>query len=321
MKICSFEESLSIQWDEFLEACPMSTFLHTRRFLAYHKNRFKDDSLIIKDDEGDWLGVLPAALNPTDNTEIISHPGITFGGILHKGKLMGSSMLEALEEINKFYTQKGYKKFIYKAVPYIYHRLPSSDDLYALFRCNAELYRRDLSCTISLDLPLNLSNKALSTMRRRFRKAEESGVTVHDSPNDLEQLWKILTNNLQEKYGTNPVHSYEEISDLLEKFPTNIKIVTAKQEQNVVAGLVLFMNSLVYHTQYLVVTPEGAEIFALDYIINHCIDLARQFKIKYFDFGISNEQQGQYLNQGLYKSKAKHGGGGVVHDFYRLNLQ
>lgn len=321
MKIVQFEKFQSDQWDAFVESCPMSTFLHTQRFLSYHGNRFQDRSLIIEDDEGKWLGIIPAALNPSDDNEIISHPGITFGGILHQRKLIGQLIIEAFEEVKKFYAEKGYKRLIYKAVPYIYHRIPASDDLYALFRSDAKLYRRDLSCAIDLDSPLSLSSKELSTMQRRFRKAEQNHIFISDSLTDLNQLWCILTKNLRDKYSTNPVHCYEEISGLATKFPQNIKIITAKHKEQVVAGLVLFISPLVYHTQYLVVTPEGAEVFALDYIINYSIELARQHKVRYFDFGTSNEQQGQYLNQGLYKSKAKHGGGGIAYDFYKIDLQ
>jgi len=38
----------------------------------------------------------------------------------------------------------------------------------------------------------------------------------------------------------------------------------------------------------------------------------------YFDFGISNEQQGRFLNRGLIEQKEGFGGRAVVHDFYRL---
>lgn len=320
MKILKFEDNKSIDWDDFLKACPMASFMHTRRFLSYHKDRFQDESILIMDEEDGWLGILPAATNPNDNAEVVSHPGITFGGILHKGKLIGSSMLESFEEVCKYYADKGYKRLIYKATPYIYHQKPSSDDLYALFRQNAELYRRDLSCTIDLNFPLNLSNKSISTMNRRFRKAEKNNVTVSSSENQLSQLWEILTQNLQERYQTKPVHSYEEMLDLLSRFPENIKIVTAIQNQQVIAGIVLFINFPVYHTQYLVVTPQGAEVFALDYLMNYCIELAREKGARYFDFGINNEQNGQLLNQNLYMSKAKHGGGGVAYDFYKINL-
>jgi hypothetical protein len=41
---------------------------------------------------------------------------------------------------------------------------------------------------------------------------------------------------------------------------------------------------------------------------------------RYFDFGVSNEQGGQILNEGLYRFKMSFGAGGVVHEFYEVAL-
>jgi hypothetical protein len=41
---------------------------------------------------------------------------------------------------------------------------------------------------------------------------------------------------------------------------------------------------------------------------------------KYFSFGISTEEQGQYLNEGLIRNKESYGARAVVHDFYELPL-
>ena len=40
----------------------------------------------------------------------------------------------------------------------------------------------------------------------------------------------------------------------------------------------------------------------------------------YFDFGISNEDEGRVLNEGLYRFKYEFGAGSAVHEFYELDL-
>lgn len=40
----------------------------------------------------------------------------------------------------------------------------------------------------------------------------------------------------------------------------------------------------------------------------------------YLDFGISNENDGRYLNLGLIEQKEGFGARTVVHDFYRLTV-
>jgi hypothetical protein len=37
--------------------------------------------------------------------------------------------------------------------------------------------------------------------------------------------------------------------------------------------------------------------------------------------GISTEQQGTVLNDGLYRFKSEFGGGGVVHEFFEIDLR
>jgi hypothetical protein len=320
MNILTFEEHQSTQWDEFLTSCQMSTFLHSRKFLSYHGNRFKDDSLIVCDDDGVWLGVFPAAVDPIDSTQIVSHPGVTYGGLVHQGKLIGSAMFEALGLVTHHYKKKGYAKLIYKAIPTFYHRIPSCDDLYALFLLNARLYRRDLSCTVDLRAPSILSNKAMSKMRNMIRKAEKNNVKLDTSKNNLSKFWTILTHNLTEKYNKPPTHSLEEITSLIEKFPENINLLTATIGDKVVAGTIFFKKSNTIHTQYLANTECGKEVFALDMLIQECIQKAKEEGYSFFDFGINTENNGLYLNNSLFQSKVKHGGWGTVHDFYSIQL-
>lgn len=322
MILTPYEESYAQKWDDFTQNCPMATFLHTRKFLSYHRDRFQDKSYIIIDENGKWLGLFPAAISPSNSKQIVSHPGITYGGVLHEGKLFGSDMIEALKSLAETYKSSGFEELIYKATPSFYHESPSSDDLYALFVLNAQLYRRDLSCTISLSIPTILSNKAQSKMRNMLRKAENQGVTINDSQDyeQFSQFLKILENNLKQKYGTKPVHTLEEIVEIQSRFPDTIKIITACLNDKVVAGAVLFLKRKTMHTQYLAATKAGKEIFALDYVIQTCINKARGDGFYYFDFGINTENNGRVLNDGLYSSKLKHGGSGTVHDFYSLRL-
>ena len=102
----------------------MATFLHTRAFLAYHGDRFEDASLTLADDGGRLVGVMPAAVDPRDRGRVTSHPGATFGGIVHDGSLAGHAMLEALTVVAEHYRDRGFEHLRYAAVPFIYHRQP-----------------------------------------------------------------------------------------------------------------------------------------------------------------------------------------------------
>lgn len=314
MQIRAFQESDSQQWDDFCANSANATFLHTRRFLSYHGSRFKDRSLIIEDGKL-WLAILPAAEHPSQNQVVVSHPGITYGGLLHQGRLNGAETLQAFELIRQFYAEQGYQELYYKAIPLIYPTVPAQDDLYALFRLGAERYRCDLSSSI------DLSNRRQASERRRraLRKANQAGIVIDNSINRLAEFWAVLSENLAEKHQAKPVHSLAEIQVLIERFPDNIQLRCAIQAGQVLAGTLLFITPRVAHSQYIASSAAGQEVNALDAVFQHCIETAVP-GIRYFDFGISNENEGQVLNEGLYRFKTEFGGSGVVHEFYRLAL-
>jgi Acetyltransferase (GNAT) domain len=302
-------------WDDFCAEALQSTLLHTRRFLSYHGNRFTDRSLIIEDNDK-CVGLFPAALNPGDATCVVSHPGITYGGVLHQGSLRGERMVEALAEICRHYRAQGQEKLTYKAVPSFYHRAPAQDDLYALFRLGAVRCRCDLSSTIDLQHRLPLSERR----RRSLKKARKTGVEVVQGSQHLPALWAVLTENLARKHGVQPVHSLEEIVLLAGRFPDHIRCVCARLDGRVIAGVLMFVTPTAHHAQYIASSDKGYEVSALDLLFEYSIETAGDLGSSWFDFGISNENQGMVLNDGLHRFKSEFGGGGAVHEFYELNL-
>jgi Acetyltransferase (GNAT) domain len=313
--IHNFDASDAEKWDAFCKITHQGTFLHTRRFLSYHGNRFKDLSLVLKRDDA-IVALLPAAEKPGDSETVVSHPGITYGGLLHAGKVMGEDTIEVFQSVMTHYSQLGYKRFIYKAVPSIYHQAPSDDDHYAMFRIGASRTRSDLSCAI------NLANRlALSSRRKRsLVKAHKAGITVESGPHLLEGLWSVLKKNLRSKHNAVPVHTLAEITLLEDLFPENIKATCAIVGGEVVAGVVTFETPTCVHAQYIASSESGYEISALDLVFEHLISNAAATKKQWFDFGISNEQEGKVLNVGLYNFKSEFGGGGIKHDFYQINM-
>jgi hypothetical protein len=305
------------QLDALVALSPMATFLHTRRFLSYHGSRFRDVSLAIVDELQHVLGLLPAAVDPGDERRIVSHPGLTYGGIVHDGRLRGERMIEALEAVRRHYAQQGFAAFRYKAVPAIYHRAPADDDLYALFRLGARRLRCDLSSTIDL-----AERRPPSERRRRsLKKARKAGLEIRQGAEFIPMLWAALEENLASRHGASPVHTAAEIARLHQLFPGEIAFVVALRDDKVEAGVVLFLTPRVSHAQYIASTSTGYQLSALDAVFEHCIAEAQARGARYFDFGTSNEQEGRTLNEGLYQFKTEFGGGGVAYETYELDLR
>jgi hypothetical protein len=316
-QVFPYTEADASIWDELIFKCPMATFLQTRRYLSYHAERFQDASLIIKDTKNRLVGLFPAAVDPSNSLRIVSHPGITYGGILHEGNLNGENMLVALKSLSNYYAVLGMEILRYKLVPHIYHQIPSADDSYALFRMGATRYRCDLSCVIDLDKQFQSSQRR----QRGLKKALKNGVQVKFGVEFAEELWSVLEDNLEKKYGAKPAHTVKEIILLHSLFPDNIEFAIALYNSQIVAGVVLFYTPQVSHTQYIASSSTGYKLCALDAVFQSCIAQAKSDHKRYFSFGISNEKEGKYLNTGLYQFKSEFGSGGVAHEFYEINLK
>ena len=74
-----------------------------------------------------------------------------------------------------------------------------------------------------------------------------------------------------------------------------------------------------FHLQNSGSNDRGKQLFAEYAILNHILTTETQ-GVKYFDFGISNENRGLYLNPGLLLHKEIFGGRSIVYDTYRLDL-
>ena len=317
MRIAPYSPSDAPRWDAFVSDCPMATFLQTRRFLSYHGDRFDDRSLLFV--EGDaLLGVLPAAVA---GQSVESHPGATYGGIVHNGGLAGGKMREAVGLIEDHYRQSGFSSFVYRSPPPCYRRQPCDDDIYALHSAGAVLSTCGLSCVI------NLKNRGdISKARKKgAKKASRAGLTTVCDLDYLPAIWRLVEDSLWSRYQKKPVHSFDEISHLAELFPDHIKFYAGLLEGEVVCGGVFFLTPSVWHAQYVHSSDIGREIYALDLFYEDIIPQATASDALYFSFGISDttdlSTHEKKLNEGLYSSKKQFGGGGEANFTFTLPLR
>jgi hypothetical protein len=317
MRLRPYEPGDAAAWDSCVARSLNGTFLHSRRFLGYHGERFQDASLVIERTAGNIDAVFPAALDPTDTDSVCSHPGLTFGGLLHGPRLSGEAVLDALGAIARHYARLGRTRLHYKAVPGFYHRAPAAEDSYALFRLGAHRERCDLSSTIDLAARLPVSHGR----EQALRSARQANLDLASGAQWLPGFWELLSDNLRRRHDTAPVHDLDEIIDLQQRFPHEIECIVARRGDALLAGAVLFWHATTLHCQYLASTQEGRDLCALDLVIEHAIALATTRGRRWFDFGTSTEARGTRLNAGLYDYKRSFGAGSTVHDFYALDLE
>jgi hypothetical protein len=309
VEVRRYRSEMADAWNAFNAVAVNGHFLFDRAFMDYHADRFTDASLVV-DEAGTLVGLLP--LNRAGH-EAWSHQGLTFGGLIHGG-LGAKAVMDALEACADHLRSEGVTTLGYKPLPWIYPRSPAQEDLYWLFRRDAQLVRRDVSAAIDYRARGHVSSRRL----RGARKAQKAGVRLQRSQ-DWAGFWQLLEVVLAERHGAAPVHSLAEIELLAGRFPEQIALYAASGDGALQAGVVMFRSSQVAHAQYIAVGNAGRETGALDALFEQLIALHATTH-RYFDFGISNTDQGRVLNEGLMRQKEEFGASAVVHDVYRVAI-
>lgn len=314
MEIVVYNELYKEQWDDFVKTSKNGTFLLCRDFIEYHRDRFLEFSFMFFDSKGRLLAVMPGHV---ENKVYYTHQGLTYGGLVIGSRIGSTDVLRIFEHLKFVLRQQGFDKVVYRAIPHIYHRQPAEEDLYALFRCGAVLSERKVSSSINL----KRLRIPYSTQRRRSLKKSKSNGLCVNKENTYADFWDILAENLQTKYAVTPVHSLDEIEYLVEKFPDNIHLFIARGVDGVLfGGCVLFETDTVVHVQYVAATENGKRLGAVDSIIDNVVNNELFANKSFFDYGISTEEGGAFLNEKLIYQKEGFGARATLYDIYEIIL-
>jgi len=314
--IVEYDHSKHDEWNLFVKSSKSPLFMFDRNFMEYHSDRFIDASLMFYQND-EVMAVLPATLH---GDEVRSHGGLTYGGLICSPKIRQQQVLEIFQDLTSHLASKEIKSLLYKNIPYIFHRIPSQEDLYGLFISGARIEKVEPSCVIEFQ-PANGDSilKANRGRKAHISRARREGVSVENSE-DFESFIALQNKVLMERHNTVAVHTAEELKLLHERFPDNIRCIVARYDSRIIAGTVLFIYDDTVHAQYLATDETGRRIGALDLVIWTLLEEYKQSK-HFFDFGISTENGGLYLNEGLISQKESFGGRTVAYTTWRLDLQ
>ena len=310
-EIRRYTPAFANEWNQFVAASKNGTFLFDRRYMDYHADRFQDHSLLFYLGER-LLAVLPA--HQSGDT-LCSHNGLTYGGLVMSPRLTVVQTMNLFRELNDYLRGEGFRHVSYKCIPWIYHRLPAEEDLYALYHeCRARMVARDFATDVFLHGDMRWER----VRRRGVSRAQKAGVVVERS-SDYAAFWDVLSQNLQTKYGVKPVHTLQEITLLHSRFPENIVLYQAVKDGVVLGGVVLYITPQVVHAQYSSATPEGKKLGAIDLLYSRIFNDYENYS--HFDFGRSTENpDGSGLNEQLVFQKEGFGGRGLCYDIYEYDL-
>lgn len=306
IKVKKYQDRDKDIWNQLISKADNRHFMFQRDYMDYHHDRFVDFSYLVFSDNH-LIAVFPGC---KQDRLWNSHGGLTFGGLIISSKNNRIGLI--CEIYDAFFDQlqkDGFHEAFIKPLPSIYHVFSCEGELYALGKEKIIEQLTEVTTTVDLRSRASVSN----LRKRQQKKANNYGLSVHRD-DDYEPFWRILSARLESKYETEPVHTLTEIIKISAKFPNNISLYKVlDKDKTCLGGCVIFINDTVWHAQYISSTDKGMKLGALDLLFMSLIENAQNAEAHYFDFGISTENNGLFLNRTLAQFKEGFGGRSVIH--------
>lgn len=97
-------------WNYVVRESKNGNFLHSRSYMDYHAHKFDEQSVFVMKHNK------PIAIFPCNrlNEKIVSHGGLTYGGLIYGRKLHAVDVLEVIQQLGLYFKKIGASKFCIK---------------------------------------------------------------------------------------------------------------------------------------------------------------------------------------------------------------
>ena len=284
------EKDEFLKIDDLINDSLNGTIFHTKKFLNYHKNKFKGkDEWYIFLRKNKIIGVISFLIKVEGNNCNlgISPFGASYGGIVLFKRItykVANEMIHALIEKFKYKKIKSFK-FTHPISCCLKEKCDILE--FAMLKNNFKIVNRDISSVIRLKNFNEINQKITPRVKRNINKAIKNNVKIkhHASLNDF---WIPLKETFI-KHKTNPTHTYEELKILEEIYKEDLNFCVAYlREKPIASSLVFKVNNLVVNTFYLCQTEEGSKIQALSYLISEIMSFYKKDGYDFLDLGTSS---------------------------------
>lgn len=309
IEVVRYTDQYREKWEKFvLNNSTNGSFLMSRNFLEYHKDRFVDHSVLFIRGGSNIVGVCPAVEKVEDGKkQFISHAGSTFGGIVVGKEYHNITNIQGMvQALDEYLKANGFNYALIKNPNEIFASENGNLIDYMFYNLGYQNYDElsfalDFSKVPNDDVVMNFRSKTRNLYRTSLKNnLELKQLTTKE---EIKDFYAILCKSL-EKYDTKPVHSLEELYELyFDRLPNVIRFYGVYSEGKMISGSMVFIINNVFHTQYLAADPECLYLKPMDFMDGSLILLAHDEGFKFFSFGISTEDHGHYLNENLAKFK------------------
>ena len=314
IEILKYENNLLSDWDDFVERSNNGTIFHKQKFLSYHINRRFDDFSLIFKKRGKIIAVFPAAIELKGSKKVLfSHPGASFGGIIHRN-LSFDSCWKIIELIEKTALKNNFDNIFIIQPPNIFNRYQNDEIVdYCLRRKKYNSKELYLTSVLAIEDVVSEQIKKISKNKKRSEKYYDTLIAKNNLKfrwvENFDDFYPILIKN-KKKHNATPTHSVEELEKLRYLFPNDILQLMLYRDAPI-GGMTVFKATpnciIIFYSMF---DYKYNNLQPITLLMQYVIRWAKKNKIKIIDYGVShqpNDGDCLSLNKSLIKFKEEFG--------------
>jgi hypothetical protein len=290
-------------WHTFLLRSANGTLFHDLNFLAYHPpERFRFQHLLIRNGAA-IVALVPGGLVNTEEGLIWRSPlGASVGGPVVLGRPRLAFLLDLVAAMQRHARCQGWFGIDMALPPAAYHAEVGDLIGFALFRQGFRERHRWICPMIDVARLAPGTAPATALFERRqadaLRAALRNGAAAVEAGVDgLDQFAPVFRETYA-RHGVNPTHTLAEMEHLLHNFPDRLRIILARQEGVVTAGiLVMQLTPAVATTFYICSAANRARSQGPLVAIAQCLEGLGRRGCRWLDLGPSGSDT--RLNPGV----------------------
>ena len=300
LEICELKKEDETAWDTYIHKSNSSTFYHQIGWKNVVEKTYRHKPVyLVAKDNGEIKGVLPlfSMKSVIFGKKLVSVPFASYGGVRADNKTIENALIGEAKRITED-----------SGAEYLELR-----DITAKQGLN--LIERSLQVTSILELESDsevIWNNMKRDKRRGIKKAKEANLEIIWGLKGINDFYKIYARTMW--YLGTPVHSIKFFRNIIQEFPDNINIVTARYKNEAIASIFLlfFKESAISGWSGSLREYSGLYPNNLAYweVLKYCCEKG----YKFFDFGRSMPNSGIHEFKKSFGSETQY-----LHYHYYLN--
>ena len=285
------------QIESFIENSANGGIFHSPRFLGYHApEKFSSIHHVhhhfVLRDHNEIIGFMPGMKIVENGIHIFKSPfGSSYGGLIHNKNLYYDDIDQMIFLIQESLAGGFQQSFITPPSEIYCTPKPeiSNYQQFLWMKYGFRIHSADILMCSDTRIELDIQTSLHPKTRTELRQALKNNLTCEISENISEEDYRILEES-QERLGTKPTHTFEELQRIMGLYPGRITIFKTKSGAQTIAGIICFaVSKSTLNTFYIFDHIEFRQLKPNHFGYYHVLKYAHQMGFKYVDFGPSSK--------------------------------